>query len=286
VSRLFNRTVSVRVTKPEADSLTELSSTTTEITGLRVTFQVEKHLGKEPNTCTVTVYNLAEETRQLFQSKPLHVRLEAGYDGETALLFAGDVRWAQSKHVGVDWETVVELADGDRAFRHARITKAFTRGVKARAAVINVIQSMGFAVPAAVRTGFQELDAQYASGLALAGASSTELSRLLEPYGLTWSIQDGRVQILRERDVRSDVPIEISADAGMVGTPELAAPEKPGKKPTLTVESLIYPTLTPGGRIDVRSRSIRGIFKVQKVRHTGDTHGSEWLTSVEAIPLG
>ncbi len=284
MSRLFNRTVELSVTQPTETGFFEYSSTTTTIADLRVSFAIEKHLGKEPNTCEVHVFNLAERSRALFQTKPLHVRLAAGFDGNAQRLFAGDLTWSQSKHTGVEWETTLQLGDGARAFRNARLSKSFKRGITARQAASELIKQFGLPVPAAVRDA-PELGAQYAGGLVLTDAAHLELTRVLAPYGLTWSIQDGRIQVLRERDVRSDVPVEISQDTGMIGTPELAAPEKKGKPPTLTVQTLLYPSLTPGGRIDVRARQIKGIFKIQRLRHTGDSHGDEWQTEIEATPV-
>lgn len=282
MTRLFKREVAITVTPPATSlGFFQLQTTSTTISNLRVLFSVDKHLGKEPNTCEVTVFNLAENSRALVQRKPLHVRVEAGYDGNVERLFVGDVTFAQSAKNVVDWETRMELGDGVRAFRRARVNRSFRRGIKRKRAVIAVIESMGLTAPQTVRDS-NDLDSELAAGLSLSGLSQRELTLLLEPHGLRWSIQDGRMQVLKDAQVRQDVPLVVSQDKGMIGVPEFGSPEKKGRPPILSVKTLLYPSLIPGGRIELKTATINGKFKIIRVTHTGDTHGKEWYSNIEA----
>ena len=88
----------------------------------------------------------------------------------------------------------------------------------------------------------------------------------------------------------------ISQDDGMLGPPvidppKLRAPHKAGhrrgkgaepKVPKLKVKHVLYPEVTPGEKIEVRSRSINGLFRVDVVTHEGDFRGPEWTTHIEA----
>lgn len=293
MAALFERAAQVTISKPTGFFAPGANAVV--IRDLRVRIQAEKHLGREPNTCTVIVDNLSETTRAALQTKPLHVLVEAGYAGQVQRLFSGDVRWAQSRRLGVQWETTLQIADGDRAYRHARVLRSYRGGVDVATAVREAATAMGLEVPAAV----EGLRQQFAAGLALRGRASDVMSRLLEPTGYDWSIQDGRLQLLREGDVRVDQAAVISQDTGMVDTPELGAPTDPPRaadgagssprigrgKPILSVRTLLYPGLVPGGRILMKSRSINGLYKVLRLAHTGDTRGLEWFTDVEATPL-
>ena len=284
MSRLFKPSAAITVSQPVEGSFTQLEATTTTVTDLRVRFTVEKNLRRHPNTCTVVVTNLSEKSRALMQNNPLHVLVEAGYEGDNQRLFAGDVLFAQSGREGTDWETQVELADGGRAFRRARTSRSFRRKIKARRAVVNVIKDLGYPVPPEIRDA-PELDAEFAAGVTTDGSAQRELTRLLSPFGLEWSIQDGKVQALRKGDTRKELPTIISQDTGMINIPEYGAPDKKGKPPTLYVDTLLYPRITPGMRIELKSNQIRGLFKVERVVHSGDTHGKQWLTSLEATPI-
>lgn len=296
MARLFNRSVALtveRVTKEFSARELQLSgfiptfnrqlrATSTDrtiIRDLRVTFDIEKTLKKDPNSAEITVYNLAERTRFRFQEKPLHVRLDAGYDGFLERVFSGDLRWAESRHEGVDWETRMQLGDGDRAVRFGHVSRSFKGGVTIRTALTEAAKEMGFTLPNSVTAS--DTAGQYVSGLSLHGNAGDELTRLLTPLGLAWSVQDGRLQILNERTTRPGEALLIAQDTGMIGTPEYGAPEKKGKPPVLTFRTLLKPALMPGGKVKLETTSINGVFRVERVRHSGDTHGEDWTSEVE-----
>lgn len=280
--RLFKRTASVTLARPTDFFRTEPNAVV--VSDLRVAFSIVKSLSEEPNTLDLTITNLSERTRAEIQKLPLHVRLEAGYDGSPKRIFVGDARFAESVREGVDWNTKIQVGDGERAYRHARVNRSFRAGARGIDVVNEVARAMGAKVPTIARQA-AELLSQYAAGVSLQGLASRELTRVLAPRGMSFSIQDGTLQILRGSDARAEEALVISQDAGMVGSPEYGSPPEEGKSPLLHVKTLLYPEIVPGSRVRVESVSIKGVFRVEKVAHEGDTHGEEWTTTVEAKPL-
>ena len=248
---------------------------------LRCSFKVEKNLGKEPNTATVSVFNLNAESRAMVQKAPLYVRIDAGYDGNVERLFVGELRWGQSIKQPARWETSLDLADGERSFRFGRVNRSFLGGVSALDAVREAAKGMGL-TPQISPANLLLLRRQYPGGLSMHGPAHQELTRALTPFGLTWSIQDGELQIQSSEETRVDMAVVISEATGMLGSPEFAVPENPKKSPTLHVRCQLKPALRPGGRVMVDSRSIKGLFKVIRVVHVGDTFGGPWESQVEA----
>lgn len=282
MTRLYKRGARLLVAKPTAFFTQEPNALV--IRDLRMTFSIEKHLGAEPNTSTIEVYNLSEESRSFVQQKPRYIRLEAGYDDELQLIFAGDLVWGKSSLVQVDWVTTLQLGDGHRAFNYARVNRAFRGGVTGKTLLNEIAGSMGLRPPGNIEQA-TELAQQFAAGVSLQGPAHREMTRLLEPRGMSWSVQDGQLQILRPAEVRADQAILISEDTGMVGTPEQGPPDKSsGKPPTTTVRMLLKPRAVPGVKLRIESRAIRGIFRAERVTHRGDTFGN-FHTEVEAIPL-
>lgn len=253
-----------------------------EITGLRVKFSVERDLSKHPNQCDVEIYNLASRTRAAMETKPLAVEFAAGHGGVDRLLFTGDVLYGMSKQEGPDWITMLQVGDCARAFANARITKTFKRGTSIKAAIRETAKKLGLTLPSNVESS-TELDVQYSNSEIAMGAAKDELTRLLAPYGYDWSVQNGRLQILKYAESRNDIYL-ISEKTGMIGTPDFGQPKKSGKPPTMSVKSLLYPELMPGGLVEVRSTALNGMFKIEKVKHSGDTHSDEWFTEIEIKP--
>lgn len=251
------------------------------ISGLRVKFEVVKNSAKDPNTCSLEIYGCSERTRAQLQHKPLAVFLDAGYDGQTHRLFNGDLRYANSRIEGTDWVTKLEIADGARSLSRARVNRSYSSGTSLKTVVSDVVKQMGLRIPTNMN-GARELDAQFATGVVIEGLASSELSRLLKPHKISWSIQNSRLQMLRENEVRSDAVLLFTPDTGLIGTPEYGTPTKEQKSPSLSLQVMLEPDVLPGGKIKIESKSVNGLFKVERCTHDGDLYGPEWITSIEA----
>jgi hypothetical protein len=255
---------------------------------LRVTFSIEKHLESTPNECKVSVYGLSEQSRALFQTKPLHVTLDVGYGGQLSRIFSGDLRWGTSSIETPEVVTNLELADGDRAINHARVNHSYPPKTVRKDILKDVIGAMGLKVPRNLEEMKEVVD-QFVGGFSSHGNASKVITKLLQPRGLGWSIQDGEFQVLREKDTRDDQAVVISVKTGMIEVPQMAAPEKAGKPAKLTVKSLIskqIAALKPGGKILLESAQLNNqLFKVTRILYEGDTHSSVWNATIEANPL-
>lgn len=254
-----------------------------DITGLRIRFDIEKSVSRHPNKTTITITNLSSETRKILEKKPIAFSLEAGHDDVYRLLIAGDLHFAKSQIKGADWETLIQISEGGSAFNFARVNKTFRRGTPLVDVISHVAGQMGLALPPSVTTS-DTLRAQTATGTIVLGAARDELTRLLAPYGLHWSIQRGGLQVLADDEVGDLAPILVSQETGMIGSPTYGNPTKSGKAPTLHVKMLLYPGLVPGNAIQVVSKTESGYFRIEKVKHVGDTHGEEWFSEIEARP--
>jgi len=303
VTRTFLRTAELSIARPAVDvrggpfgaffgqAPNGIKINSGDSKGLRIKFQIEKSLESNPNNSEIVVYNLAPDTRAALQAKGLHVRLQAGYeDGETvAILFSGDLRHCEHRKASVDWETHLSIGDGERAYRFGHVSRSFREGVTRHSAASEAAGAMGLQLPAGLES---LLGDQFAAGLTMHGPAQKELSKLLEPKGLSWSVQDGRLQVLTETGTRKGTAIRIAppnsgtpAAAVLVGVPEFGTPKKKGDPPTMTCKILLNADVYPGTRIQMDSAAIKGNFKVIKVTHTGDTAGGEWYSACEARPL-
>jgi hypothetical protein len=106
---------------------------------------------------------------------------------------------------------------------------------------------------------------------------------LLAPYGFGWSTQNGILQVIREDQFRdNEVLVVDEENTGLIGTPRYSVPKKEGKPAKLEFKNLLWASLQPGAKVDMRTRAARGLHKVASVKHTLDSESDEWTTSVEA----
>lgn len=286
MSRLFRRNVRLTVARPAGDGPSGYftqQANAVQIEKHRVVFEVEKTLHGAPNTTSVEVYNLAERTRAAFEESPLFCILEAGHDGEYAVLAAGDLRRARSEYDGTNWVTRLELGEGRRAYLHARVSRSLGPGTEKLTAVRELAAAMGLVVPAGAAQAV-ELKERFQRGIALHGRASEQLDRIAAGAGFQWSVQDGVLVMLRAGDVRPGEAFVVSQDTGMIGSPVHGSPPTAGGPAPVLVRMLLAAQVRAGGVIQVESIAHRGQFRVEKVRHAGDTEGPDWTTEVEAKP--
>jgi hypothetical protein len=300
MARLMRRRVAITIATPAGPTLNGFSADVTEITDLRCRFKVKKTLGKEPNTAEVIVTNLAEKSRAALQDRGMRVTLAAGYEDTIATIFVGDSRDVDSALDGTDWITAIQLGDGERGYRHGRVSESFRAGTRVADVLKRVADGMQLD-----STRVAEIAAlrgrQYAAGYIVHGRSARELDRILRGLGLEWSIQDGELQILAPEAATAETAVVLDSTSGLIGSPTINTPEaasrslnpftasvetRRGKgRGTLKARSLLQPELRPGRRVEIDSLGVKGSFRLTAVEHSGDTAGGEFYSDIEGTPL-
>lgn len=248
--------------------------------GHRIQFKIDKTLEKQPNTSQIVVTNLAPTTRSALQKKGVKVLLEAGYR-ETGLsrIFVGDARTVDHKREKADWSTIIKLGDGERAWRFARVSESFSPGTRASDVIKKVARASGLDL-GNVDAQADKIGAIFDQGYVLAGSALRALDKLATSFGKVFSVQDGQLQILDPYEAL-DLPIpEITPETGLVGSPEMGTPAKPGQPALVQFTSLLIST-KPGAKVKLKSERYDGFVLVQKCSFEGDTHGGNWYTKID-----
>jgi hypothetical protein len=267
---------------------------------LRIQFKIEKQPYTPPNTADITVTNLSETTRKQLQQFGALVDLEAGYaaqqfadEGHLPRLFFGTARTIDHARNGTEWVTKIQCGDGEIAYRYSQANVSAAPGT----AYATVAESLAKQLsPSGVDVSqfLIQLTAgqisfprpQFVTGYAASGNALQELEKLLAPEGWLVSIQNGALQVVASNGTTPKPAVLISAASGMIGSPEHGTPDKDGLPSVLKVKSLLLPQLCPGDLFALDAVGNSGNYRAEKVTHTGDTHGADWFTEIEARPLG
>jgi hypothetical protein len=280
------------------------------VDGMRVGFSIEKTLKKEPNACEVSIYNLAQGTRErLHEAEGLPVVIRAGYrDIGLITIFVGEMREAFSKpEDSGDWITVLRAGDGDKA-KQARGKNSFRPGVSVDRALESLTSGMGVGIGnmkaevkkqfAAKNFSMDGLGQILKSGFNHFGSAQDEASKLVESMGGEMSIQDGQIQVLKAGDVlrpANGKPLwiaRLNRSSGLEGTPTLDA------KGMMTARARLQPGLNPGQAVQIesaqtggvrdkkkRAHDVNGMWRIDKTRYIGDTHGQDWNAEIECTEV-
>lgn len=274
-----------------------------DLTTLDFQFHVEKNTKSEPNKLQLRVLNaspdhVAQLTKRAKakQSTGVRVRLSAGYeDGGPFLIFDGDAREISTVQDGNDRVTTIAAHDGGRAFRESRISQSFAPGASWTSIIKACAQAMDIGIGNAndVATGasVNGLGSACPNGMVLSGKASDQLTRVTRAAGMTWSIQNGVLQLLKGGQPLQTTSVRVASDTGMIGSPSvdmdssISGSKTKQKKPTLVhVKTLMIPGIYPGRKVVLDTEEYNGGYAVAEANFVGDTNGDSWEIDAKVRP--
>lgn len=279
---MFDRKVKLTVAPPTTGFKAKTQNALV-FTDLRITFNIKKSLRKEPNTGDITVYNLNSNSRAQLQDKGCRCWFEAGYGTSLSKYFEGDVRFISHKRDKADWVTKLELGDGERAFKHGHANKSFAGGTKNRDIIQWLAQTSGWDL-GNVNALLASIPGSQLNGYSVFGRPEAALTDILQSQGLTWSVQDGAIQILPLAGYVASSVVQLDEEHGLIGSPEFGSAPQKGKPRMLKVKALLQPGLFPGARINLVSQAKSGVFVIQTVDYVGDSYGGDFCADCEVHP--
>lgn len=254
---------------------------------LDVSFEIAKTLKHKPNTCAVTVTNLSDDHRRHLESLNtykkkgpgrINVEIEAGYEEGSSVIFRGDLRTALSRPEGTSWTTRIEGEDGGRAVRWSRVNRSFPPGTSVLTVVRALVQAMavgeGNAIEIVSGARFANAGNTFTNGCVISGPAPDQLKRILRSLGLTYSVQNGVIQVLRRGTALQNTAVRLAPESGLIDYPSRGADGK------ITAKCLIIPDVYPGRKIFFDVQGMSGFFRVTEAKYSGDTSGTEWYISL------
>lgn len=264
-----------------------------KITGLRITFNIEKDIFGIPNKAVISVYNLSENSRNRIDEEYTKVVLNAGYEGAQKLLFAGNIMFVYNKRNNKgDYITEMHCGDGHFAYTTKFYNKNVAKNVSREEIFKDVVKEMGLQVGEI--EGFTSASSS-TRGQSFSAPAHYVLQDLSEQSDLWWSIQNEQVVTFKKDGNLPGQTIVFSQINGMTGSPTVT-------EIGVNLNVLLNADLRPGNLFKVDSvnpniqignyyfRNIRrtlgeGTYRINRLVHTGDTHGDSWTTSIDGFLL-
>lgn len=268
---------------------------------LRINFEVDKDLTKETNKSKLTLCNLSETSRKNIEVADRQVEIYAGYKDNTGpvRIFVGTVVSSKTTDDGKDVSTELTLSDGQVAIRDTIFSLSFAPGTPGNAILQYIANEMG--LPLILGNGVQF--GTFANGFAYVGTPRNALDAICYHSGCTWSVQNNALQVILNGGVTTNRGLVFAADSGLIGSPERIIKsnpkpdketpkrkrrkkeekEKPEKQAGWKIKTLLAPTVTPGDAVKVESRYIKGWFRVEAVKHSGDSYSGDWTSEIDLI---
>lgn len=271
--------------------------------GLRVSFSITKSLAWSTNAAVIKIWNLGQSNRNLIKDYGDEVTLYAGYsqDSDPRLGYRDDSRASQVLFIGdttavshiyeqPEIITVLECGDGDKFINQLRVSVSYAAGTPARTVIHGIASQMGINISLYAASD----NLEYRQGFKFIGMGKDALTIVCNYLGLQWSVQNNALQIIPLGGTNTLPIIQINQNTGMQGVPtrftnrridlyrSIYAPTTGYK-----INVALNPLILPGSEIALISThlGVNGPYRVENVRHEGDTYGFVWSSNLEVTEL-
>lgn len=275
-----------------------------DLSDLRIVFAVKRGDTQTPNSLRARIYNVAPETVALVQKEFKRVVLQAGYEGNYGIIFDGTIIQARyGRASAVDTYLDITAGDGDSAYNFAIVSTTLAAGATQEDCLRAIAQSME---PYGVTLGYiPELPTfRLPRGKTMCGMARNYMRDFARTTQTTWSIQDGKIQVVPETSYLPGEVVVINSQTGMVGMPEQM-------QNGIRVKMLLNPNVKISRDIELNNSSIQqfeysiavdqqadaerqklqnaldadGHYVVIWIEHFGDTRGNDWYSEATCLAI-
>ncbi len=255
--------------------------------GLRLDWQVEKMRGGDPDSASLTIYNLATVSRALLATAwaammPTIVTLFIGWGGLPELVFRGDAWHMVPERVeGTDVLTTIQARDGGGAVRDTPPSGSTGFGLGLQLAVAQILGLMKLPPSSTAMASIAAAAAGNVAAQSLQHIDATEpreaLDVLLASVGLGWGIADGMFVVYRG-GLRDDVlPAILTPQTGLLNWRVV---DDGG----VEFEALAQSSVVPGCQVSILGPLGAviggGPLRIDEVRFSGSTEGVSTMAGV------
>lgn len=244
---------------------------------LRVQFNASKSITGDPNKTDVFITGLSRETRQAIRANLTRVQVVAGYEGSASsagLVASGALVSALTARQGPEMITRLTLLDGFGGMARAAYARSFAGGTP----VASLVRELAAGMPGVQVGRINVRGSLGAKGLQLSGSNTSQLNKLGDVYGFSWSVQNGVFQALMDDTDTSEHFSFASANNLISCVPQLDGPTQ--RQVGVEVTAKFDARMKPGDRMVVQSTvspQLNGTYKATAVQLAFDSHGPALL---------
>lgn len=252
---------------------------------LHCEFSLQRSDLESQNTGKVSLWNLNDSQLAVLNQKDCVASLKAGYGDRISLIFAGIVSFVSTTQDGADWKTEIEIVDNLVNVRDTYVSVTYDGVVSWKKIMDDVAAQMGVAVNYSYNAEFKDVQ----NGYSYVGKAESIMTKACDCCGLTWSLQNGVMQVKKPGGTMNQEVYILSAETGMLGFPakvSITASEE-GKDPEIgwDVEYFLNGAINIDDFVRVESKMITGYFRVYSLDISGDNTSGDWVCKARLLEV-
>lgn len=253
----------------------------TNLHDIKIKFSVSKGVSSTQNSAEISIWNLAEKSRNALGKELDNVTLEAGYlppegGGNVGIIFKGQIRDVEHKRDGADIITTISCGDGDKAIRNAVLGKTYPKGTPVKDVVEDLYKELEAEGIDRGEWKFPDDLPDFKRPYTVCGTCKRELDTLSRGRDFYWSLQNETMEIIPGNGFVGGI-VMLSPETGLIDTPTIT---DNGVK----FKALLNPEIRPNRRVRIKSQTLEmnaenGEYRVSECTFAGDNREGDFTVS-------
>lgn len=237
-----------------------------------IDFDIEFSDEEDPDISEVVLYNLSNSTISDIRNKK-YVILNAGYDIDVGNILTGNIADVKTTWENLDKATTIFVKDG--LVDAVETNKTYAKGTNSTFIINDLISVLGFTVGEIRPTE----TITYTQGKVVVGSPYNSLKEVVKDTKSRLFVDKGVVYI-RPKGAGTQTAFVLNANSGLIGSPTEITEEVDDKKVVkYNVRCLLNYEITTDSILKIESKTINGLYKVERGNHKGD-----FITECVVIP--
>ena len=211
-------------------------------------------------------------------------------DLKPGMVLTGTVTNVVTEDDGADQKTTIDVLDGRKELRDSYVTFEYLQTTDSKLILQDAAGQMGLPVTFSQGATFKPLESYSYVGLA-----KNVFDKVCASNGLTWSIQNGVIQITKANEPISTIAHLISPQTGLIRSPKkLTQSEKNSgnaednssknkAQAGWEIRYFLNAAIGVNDLVLLESKVANGIFRVESVKLEGDDMSGDWLCTAQIV---
>lgn len=281
-----------------------------DLSQMHFTFKTSQADDESPSNCAIRVHNLSEATVKTIKKEYSRVILQAGYESSFGVIFDGTIKQFRIGRESDGATTFLDIlaADGDIAYNYATVNTSLAAGSTVQQRIdqsLNAFNQLNL-VRGSV-TVPEGAGGTLPRGKVLWGMAKSQLRAQVQNAGATWTIQNGKINVIPLTGYLPGEAVVINAETGLIGRVEQTSEG-------MRARVLMNPKLTVGGLVRIDEKSVNqtqqrgggqllaydkiknsvqmfasvqadGLYRVYVAEYLGDTRGQDWYVDLICLSI-
>ena len=255
-----------------------------KVSDLHISFSLSKTEDETCNDIKIDIWNLNAEHKAMLEQKDCTVKLRAGYRNNVKDIFVGYVTYVEGEKDGADYKTSIECVDGRVECRDTQQSKSYDGSTSSKKVLDDIASDMG--IPISYGDDVKHID--FPNGYQFVGNATESLDKVCASAGLSWSIQDGELQIKKNKGTMNRLGYRLSSETGLISIPKKLKQsgensDSSSNESGYEVTFFMNADIKISDYVYLDSKEAKGYFRVGELSISGDNMSGDWVCKAKLL---